>query len=119
MLFAPIAFRRLRNTTATVIDVSAAPTPVPGYNFWGALVDNTANAAISYVQVFNARAANVTLGTTVADLVIPVQANGTVNYLLGPQFIFNLGFSIAVTTTKDGLTAPVTAIDVTPYYEEV
>jgi hypothetical protein len=117
MLFAPIAFRRL-STTATVINVSANPSTVPGYEFWGALVDNTLNAAISYVQVFNNLAANVTLGTTVADLVIPVQANGTVNFLLGPQFVFNRGLSIAVTTTQNGLTAPGTAVDVTPYYGE-
>jgi hypothetical protein len=118
MLFAPITYTRRRDVTATVINVSPNSANEPGYNLWGAIADNTANAAISYVQIFNSLAANVTLGTTVADIVIPVQGNGTVNFLLGPYFIFNLGLSIAVTTTKDGLTAPVTAIDVTPYYEE-
>jgi len=119
MLFAPIAYSRKRSVTNTVINVSPTAASQIGYNFWGALVDNTANGAIAYVQIFNALAADVTLGTTVADIVIPVQANGTVNFLLGPPFIFNKGLSIAVTTTKDGNVALGTAIDVTPYYEEV
>lgn len=73
-------------------------------------------AAIAYIQVFDATAANVNLGTTVADYIIPLPANGRATALLasgdpnsspiaGSQRISHAkGCTIAATTTRTGNT---------------
>ena len=65
-------------------------------------------SAIAYVQVFNALAANVTLGSTTPDWVIPVPANGSTgagtNGWLPFPILHSTGITIACTTTRTGST---------------
>ncbi len=72
---------------------------------YGWSVMNT-TAAIAYVQVFNALSANVTLGVTVPDWVIPVPANGTTgagsNGWIPVSILHATGITIACTTTRTG-----------------
>ena len=62
-------------------------------------------AADAFLLLFNAAAiADVTVGTTVPDYVIPNAANGVVNMAFVKPLLFNLGLVIASTTTTDGST---------------
>ena len=78
------------------------------------LVDvGNGDAAASYVQVFNRPAASITLGTTLPFMSFFIPANGGRVIALGAICDFGGdGFSIAATTTRTGLTAPVATVDV-------
>lgn len=75
-------------------------------------------SAIAYVQVFNALAANVTLGSTAPDWVIPVPANGTTgagsNGWIPVSILHATGITIACTTTRTG--SSTAACDVLMFY---
>lgn len=98
---------------ATKATVGALPGTVTGWH----IVNTT--AAIAYVQVFNALAANVTVGTTTPDYVIPVPASGgAVDILLQGRMIgHSIGCVIACTTTRTGSTNA--ACDVLMWYENL
>lgn len=71
------------------------------------------NATVAYVQIFNRPAANVTLGTTAPLLSIEVPASS--GRVVASGILMNFGgdgFSIAATTTRTGLTALVSTVDV-------
>jgi hypothetical protein len=64
------------------------------------------SAAITIVQLFNKRAADVTVGTTVPDLEFPCLASsGFTEDLLPNGFLFGTALTIAV-TALDGSSAP-------------
>lgn len=88
--------------SGTKTTVQAVPCRIAAYHFM-----NT-TAAIAYVQVFNKLAADVTVGTTAADLIIPLAANGSaIMPALEPlrnQISLNTGCVIACTTTRTGST---------------
>jgi|JI10StandDraft_1071094.scaffolds.fasta_scaffold1814509_2 hypothetical protein len=113
MITSPIDSKRNIGVTNTVIDLCTAPTTTPGYHFHGWLVDNIPNVAATYIQLFKAPASSVTLGSTVADFVIPVGGSSSQGFGFESGIIFPTGLSGAATTTKSGSTAPVTAVDVT------
>ena len=99
-------------TTAVAVKLQGneGPLTVDGWH----IVNTT--AALAYIQVFDKTSANVTLGTTTADYVIPVPANGSVAAVLGTGDANNsaiagsqrvthaLGCTIAATTTRTGNT---------------
>ena len=77
-------------------------------------LDNSANAAPSFYQFFDAAAAaSVTLGTTVPVIVIPVPANSAANLSSSDGWNFVSGICVAVTTTYNGSTAPASPVDCT------
>ena len=61
-------------------------------------------ASAGYIQVFYKVAANVTLGTTVADIVIPMPTGGIIIDVGWHINSGNAGVSLAVTTDRTGLT---------------
>ena len=61
-------------------------------------------ASAGYVQLFYKVAADVTLGTTVADTVIPFPAGGVILDVGWHINSGHAGLSIAVTTDRTGLT---------------
>jgi hypothetical protein len=68
---------------------------------------------MTYIQVFNAAAGSVTVGTT-TSIPYGIPANGSSGFvmdLVGEQYSNSSGFSIAATTTATGGTAPSTALD--------
>lgn len=76
------------------------------------------SAALNFVQIFKKPAASVTLGTTVPDIVLAIPASAT---SLGGGISLNFGdgvrttgtgFSLAVTTTRTGSTAPTSAAEI-------
>jgi hypothetical protein len=75
------------------------------------------NAAVTYVQIFNALSASVTVGTTAPDMVIGVPANSAVSLNDSLGLNFATGLTIAATTTFNGSTAPATqALVMSLYY---
>lgn len=85
------------SVTGTKAQVSAVPVDIGAYH----ILNNA--AAISYVQVFYKLATDVTVGTTVADAVIPLPASGgaTLNFE-GKGWRTRGPLTLAVTTTRTG-----------------
>lgn len=75
----------------------------------GGWIDNSANAAATYLQIFNLPTASVTVGSTVADYVIPVAASSVMPIILPFGLDCSVGIVIAATTTPGGSTNPATA----------
>lgn len=90
--------------TNSAINVKAVPGNLYGFAIGNASVA----AAICYLQVFNATAANVTLGTTVPALSIPVSPGsatspGTIALSFSNSPVpFNAAISVAATLTPTG-----------------
>lgn len=74
---------------------------------YGVLIDNSANAAITYVKFWDAVPSTITLGTTAPDMILPVQASGRIYYG------FKGGIPFATAMTPGAVTTPGTA-GVTP-----
>ena len=85
---------------ATVKQISSVPIGMAG------LVATNLDSSSNYLQFFNKLAANVTIGTTVADLIIALPASPTnpfhANFNFRPQF--SVACSVAATTTATGST---------------
>ncbi len=115
-----IDFKRIASLTNTVVDIpKTVPASYTGNYWYGGQFDNIANAAPSYVQIFNKKAGAVVLGTTVPDYVLVIATGRVVHFSKDKRpLIFDQGFSAAATTTKTGNTAPATAIDATFYFTE-
>lgn len=65
------------------------------------------NNAITYIQIFDALTASVTLGSTTPNMVIVVPANGWEDWTpVPPGIAFSTGLVLAATTTASGSTAP-------------
>ena len=81
--------------SGTAVAVKTGRSRVYGWQ----VLNNT--AAIAYVQVFNKALADVTLGTTAPDYVIPLAANGESNVSFGGIGIdHDTGITIAATTGR-------------------
>lgn len=88
------------NITGTVVNVNTTGTVVKG------LVVLNTTAAVCYIQLFNATAANVTLGTTAPTTTLAFGANASQSLLpaSGELFKFATALSVAATTTQTGST---------------
>lgn len=75
-------------------------------------IDNSANAAASYVKLYNDAAP--TVGTTAPDLIIPVAANASVEWVSLTGFAFATALSFACVTTggTGGTTGPTSDVGV-------
>lgn len=94
------------SVTGTKAQVSAVPVDIGAYH----MLNNA--AAISYVQVFYKLAADVTVGTTAPDVVIPLPTSGgaTLNFE-GMGWRTRGALTLAATTTRTGSTTA--TVDVT------
>lgn len=69
----------------------------------GTITWHNDDSAARFMQIFNALAANVTVGTTTPDMVIQLGADSSETFDLAGQE-FSTGFSYAITTTATGNT---------------
>ncbi len=90
----------------TVTSVKASSGAILGWHF------GSANAALGFVQIFDAAAADVTLGTTVPKLSIYYGATTPAFIALPKPIPFGTAISVAATTTAGGLTAASCAANV-------
>ena len=81
--------------TGTKVEVTAVGLSLGGYH----MVNLT--ASLNYVQVFDSLAANVTVGTTVPLLSLPLPASGGATLYLGGLDLC-VGLTLACTTTATG-----------------
>lgn len=66
-------------------------------------ISNT-TAAAAYLQVFDADADNVTVGTTAPTYAFGLAANQSKNIMLQKPILHKTGFTVASTTTRTGST---------------
>jgi hypothetical protein len=97
------------NAAATTVKASAGQ--LYGYDLYNS------NASAVYVQVFNKLIGSVTLGTTVADMVIVLPAGGGRNVSYDSGIAMSTGISFACTTTRGGLTSPAATVDVNFFFK--
>lgn len=86
------------SVTGTKAQVSATPLSIGAYQ----LLNNA--AAITYLQVFYKLAADVTVGTTTADVVIPLPASGGATLFFDKGWLTRGPLTLAATTTRTGST---------------
>ena len=67
-------------------------------------------ATASYLQLFNAAKASVTLGTTSPDVVVSVPANSRVSYNSTQGINFGTGLTVASTTDRQNSTVAVSDV---------
>ena len=99
---------------ATPVVLSYGPTGIWYFRF-----DNSANAAITYVQIFsNTQLNNISVGQTLPFDVVPIPANGFWSDCFAHASAYPLpfGLAIAATTTRGGGVAPTTGIAATISY---
>jgi len=83
--------------------VATAELVQAGETLLGSFSLHNTTAADAFLQLFDAASAGaVTVGTTVADYVIPVGASGIENEPLSVPLYFKNGLVIASTTATDG-----------------
>lgn len=92
-------------------EVKAGPASLFGWH-----IHNVA-AAITYIQVFNKLAANVTVGTTVPDFVLGIPASSVISMRDSLPIDLTVGFTIAAATTVGGAVAPGTGAVVALFYK--
>jgi hypothetical protein len=104
-----LTFAALSLTSSTQ-QVSPGPGSLLGWDCYNP------NAAIAYVQIFDATT-GVVLGTTVPNRVIPLNHNTTTGLQApSPPFGVANGIQAAATTTQSGSTAPVSPVACEFYY---
>lgn len=76
--------------------------------------DNAANAAATYVKLWNTAAASVTVGTTAPDFIVFCPASTRIAVVLPVALVFGTALSVASVTTAGtaGTTPPTTPITV-------
>lgn len=91
---------------------NSAVNVVTGQHNLQTMVIYNPNVSVEYVQIFDALAANVTVGTTVPKMVIPLPASTVIDLPIenSAQVTFFTGISVAATTSATGSSAPSTGI---------
>jgi len=87
--------------TATVISVTSNPAQL-----YHLEISNSDNSTFAFIQIFDLATGSVTLGTTTPKLSFVLPGNGGADKFFNVPINFDTAISYAVTTTKDGLTAP-------------
>jgi hypothetical protein len=97
--------------TNTKVQLTVAPTTLWGWDLFNGA------AATTWLQVFDALAADVTIGTTPPKFAFPIAAAAS---LFRDYGVFGIGFQtgivVAATTTSTGSTAPLTGLTAMIYY---
>jgi len=83
------------------------------------IVDNTANAAVTYLKLWDVASGSVTLGTTSPDYVLKIPASVKRTIVFPEGLAFGTALSVAATTTGvlAGVTAPTSEVILTIVYE--
>lgn len=94
----------LQNALSTTVkSIKASAGTLGSYYCWNP------NAAVAYVQIFDA--SSVTLGTTVPKWSIGIPPTGAANLEMAVGLHFGTAIQVAATTTATGLTANASALD--------
>lgn len=105
-------FKDTNNANSAVVIKASSGTLYVVY------VDNSLNAAVSYVKLYDTAGA-VTVGTTIPDWVIHIAASFTGNVLIATSGVaFANGLQVATVTAGGtaGTTSPVSAVTINVVY---
>jgi hypothetical protein len=69
------------------------------------------NTSVAYVIIYNVAAASVTVGTTTAQMIVPIPPSCMAHIEFTVGIPFSTAISVAAATTAGGNTAPTTALD--------
>lgn len=75
------------------------------------------NSAATYVILYNVASGSVTVGTTVAKMILCIPATAGANLDMTSGITFDTAISVAATTTGPGNTAPSTALEANFWYK--
>ncbi len=96
---------------ATPLAVKTSAGRIYGYHL------HNPNTAVSYVHLYNATTANVTVGTTTPAVSLGIPANASLDLSSAVALLpFGTAISVAATTTVGGATAPATGIVANIYF---
>lgn len=98
----------------TKTDIGTANTPTSVYGWY---IFNPNTSAV-YVQFFNTQASGVTLGTTAPVYSFGIPAGGGANVVNPLPVKHSTALCIAVTTTRNGSTAPSSNVDYNIFYKQ-
>ena len=99
------------SVNAVVTNLVQTPAQLYGWYIYNS------NASVAYCQIFNAIAANVTLGTTPPILSLGIPASGAANLINSSMGIsFTTAISFAFTTTRSGNTGNASSVDYNFFY---
>ena len=97
-------------TLFTDTDLAATVQSIKGSSgtIYAIDIDNTANAAKTFVKLWNVASGSVTVGTTAPDLIIPVPASTRSVIQIPAGLLFDTAISAAAVTTAGtaGTTGP-------------
>lgn len=99
-----LSLNRQTALSNTDVEVKGSAGFLHGYHFYNP------NSTVAFVQIYNALAANVTVGTTTPDLTFAVVPLGGVDMVFPVPIGFSTAITIAATTTITGGTAPSTGL---------
>lgn len=88
-------------------------------NLHAIILDNTANAAVSYLKLWNVASGSVTVGTTAPDFVFMAPASTKITITFeGAGLAYSTALTAACVTTAGtaGVTPPTSAVPVTIIY---
>lgn len=108
------------SNTPTAGHNAPVATGLRGVYMSGMRIDNSDNAAKTYIQIFDDIPANVTLGTTTPNDVVTILAGAIIDFEFTRKqaILFTHGFTIAATTGRANSTAPSSTVAVTTYFVE-
>jgi len=98
-------------STNTAVTVTTSPAIITGY-----YIGNSSTTTAAYLQLFNATAGAVTLGSTAPTQSFYIPAGAAAN-IAGARKSFTTAFAIAATSGRANSTAPALALDVNFDYE--
>ena len=94
-------YKRIVSTGSGADETEVKATPGTLYGIIAVNVDTSAY----YLQLYNATAANVTVGTTTPVMTVPLPASGGVAFPIDIGILFSTAITAAITTTIGGSTS--------------
>lgn len=112
----PAGLKKYRNTD---LDETASAIDSGGGTLHSLVIDNSANAAITFVKLWNAASGSVTVGTTAPDFCIPIPASvkKTIVFFEGIAYATALTIAAVTTAGTAGTTGPSSAVVAEAIYE--
>lgn len=100
-------------TRADTDETFQAATETGAGQLYAITVDNTNNTAAAYVHIFDTAHAGITIGTTLAEIVLKVPGSTKASYILngGVGLAFATKINVGCVTASGGLTPMTNAVE--------
>lgn len=114
-LDSPAGYSRYVNT---VVNNAISGVKTSAGTIHALIIDNTANAAITYIKLYHALTGSVTVGTTAPDdiIAIPASVKRTISFVEGLGFLTGLSVAAVTAGGTGGTTSPTSSVILTVEY---